>query len=84
MVAILVDRLVSIGHRVIVLDNFVSGKRSNISHHNKKNVKIIKIDVSSKNLDKYFKKADYIFHYLLLLKLYQALKIQKNTLRIML
>ncbi len=58
----LVDRLVSIGHRVIVLDNFVSGKRSNISHHNKKNVKIIKIDVSSKNLDKYFKKADYIFH----------------------
>ena len=52
----LVDRLVSIGHKVIVLDNFVSGKRSNISHHNKKNVKIIKIDVSSKNLDKYFKK----------------------------
>ena len=58
----LVDRLVSIGHKVIVLDNFVSGKKSNLSHHSKKNVKIIKIDISNKNLDKYFKKADYIFH----------------------
>ena len=58
----LVDRLVSIGHKVIVLDNFVSGKRSNLSHHSKKNVKIIKIDISDKNLDKYFKKADYIIH----------------------
>ena len=58
----LVDRLVSIGHKVIVLDNFVSGKKSNLSHHSKKNVKIIKIDISDKNLDKYFKKADYIFH----------------------
>ena len=58
----LVDRLVSIGHKVIVLDNFVSGKKSNLSHHSEKNVKIIKIDISDKNLDKYFKKADYIFH----------------------
>ena len=58
----LVDRLVSIGHKVIVLDNFVSGKTSNLSHHRKKDVKIIKVDISDKNLDKYFKKADYIFH----------------------
>ena len=40
----LVDRLVSIGHKVIVLDNFVSGKKSNLSHHSKKNVKIIKLE----------------------------------------
>ena len=58
----LVDRLVSSGHKVIVLDNFVSGKKSNLSHHSKKFVKIIKIDISDKSLDKYFKKADYIFH----------------------
>ena len=58
----LVDRLVNIGHKVIVLDNFVSGKKSNLSHHRKKDVKIIKVDISDKNLDKYFKKADYIFH----------------------
>lgn len=59
----LVDRLVEIGHKVIVLDNFVSGKKVNLSHHKKKNVKIIKLDISeNKNLDKYFKKVDYVFH----------------------
>ena len=59
----LVDRLVKEGHKVIVLDNFVSGKRSNLSHHLKRNVKIIRIDVSNtKKLDKYFKDVVYVFH----------------------
>lgn len=57
----LVDYLVKIGQKVIVIDNFVSGKKSNLAHH-KKNVKIIKLDISSKRLDKYFKGADYIYH----------------------
>ena len=38
----LTDHLVRIGHKVIILDNFVSGKKSNLSHHKKKDVKIIK------------------------------------------
>ena len=42
----LTDHLVRIGHKVVVLDNFVSGKKSNISHHSKKKVKIVKIDIS--------------------------------------
>ena len=59
----LTDHLVRIGHKVIVLDNFVSGKKSNLSHHKKKDVKIIRDDISnSKNLEKCFKGADYIFH----------------------
>ena len=59
----LVDYLVSKGHKVIVLDNFYTGKRSNLSHHKKKNVKIIKIDISAnKKLDKYFKNVNYVFH----------------------
>ena len=41
----LVDQLVKKGHKVIVLDNFSTGRRSNLSHHKKKNVKI-----SGKNL----------------------------------
>ena len=59
----LVDHLVRIDHKVIVLDNFVSGKKANLAHHKKKYVKIIRADISKgKNLDKYFKKADYVFH----------------------
>ena len=59
----LVDRLVKEGHKVIVLDNFISGKKKNLLHHKKKNVKIIKLDISSnKNLEKFFNKVDYVFH----------------------
>ena len=59
----LVDRLVKEGHKIIVLDNFVSGKRSNLSHHLKKDVEIINLDISNtKKLDKYFKDVSYVFH----------------------
>ena len=59
----LTDHLVRIGHKVIILDNFVSGKKNNLAHHKKKDDKIVKLDISkSKNLDRYFKGVDYIFH----------------------
>ena len=59
----LVDRLVKEKHKVIVLDNFISGKKKNLSHHKKKDVKIINLDISkNKNLEKYFYKLDYVFH----------------------
>tara|TARA_Y100000590_G_scaffold171597_1_gene196251 strand:+ start:1852 stop:2847 length:996 start_codon:yes stop_codon:yes gene_type:complete len=58
----LVDQLVKKRHKVIVLDNFSTGRASNLLHQRNK-IKIIKIDIStSKFLDKYFKKADYVFH----------------------
>jgi len=59
----LVDQLVLKKHKVIVLDNFSTGRLSNLSQHKKKDVKIVKIDISSnKNLDKYFKGVKYVFH----------------------
>ena len=59
----LVDELVKKKHKVIVLDNFDTGRLSNLSHHSKKNVKIVKADISQgKNLLKYFKNIDYVFH----------------------
>ena len=59
----LVDQSVKKKHKVIVLDNFSTGRRSNLSHHSKKNVKVIKVDISNnKLLDKYFKGVDYVFH----------------------
>jgi len=59
----LVDELVNRGHKVIVLDNFCTGRKSNLSHHTKKKVKIVKIDISkNKKIDKYFKGVSYVFH----------------------
>ena len=52
----LVDYLVKKGHKVVILDNFNTGRRSNLSQHKKTNVKIIKVDISvKKKLEKYFK-----------------------------
>jgi len=59
----LVDQLVKKKHKVIVLDNFSTGRRSNLSHHAKEKVKVIKVDISKNNyLDKYFKGVNYVFH----------------------
>ena len=59
----LVDELVKRGHHVTVLDNFSTGRRSNLTHHSKKNIKIINVDISNeKNLDRYFKGIKYVFH----------------------
>ena len=75
----LTDRLLDMGHKVTVLDNFVSGKKSNLSHHNKKNLKIVNIDISkSENLDKYFKKVDYIFHLAALAEIIPSFKYPKK------
>ena len=58
----LVDLLIKKGHRVIVLDNFSTGRRENLSQH-KKNIKIFNVDISKDiKLDKYFKNVDYVFH----------------------
>ena len=75
----LTDHLVKIGHKVIVLDNFISGKKSNLSHHKKKDLKIIKIDISKfNNLDKYFKGADYVFHLAALAQIIPSIKNPKK------
>ena len=42
----LTDHLINIGHKVIIIDNFVSGKKSNLAHHKKKNLKIVNLDIS--------------------------------------
>ncbi len=71
----LADHLIRIGHKVIVLDNFVSGKKSNLDHHKKNDLRIINIDISkSKKLDKYFKGADYVFHLAALAQIIPSIK----------
>ena len=75
----LTDHLVRIGHKVIILDNFVSGKKSNLAHHKKKNLKIVNLDISKgKSLVKYFKGADYVFHLAALAQVIPSIKNPKK------
>jgi UDP-glucose 4-epimerase len=60
----LVDKLVEAGHRVIVLDNLVTGNLDNIKKYKKK-IKIVKIDIFKANenvLQKYFNKVEWVIH----------------------
>ena len=60
----LVERLLSEGHRVIVLDNFETGSHSNLKHVTlNKNLKIVNESIlNKKKLLKFSKNIDYIFH----------------------
>ena len=58
----LVEKLVSLKHEVIVLDNFFVGKLENLKRVRNK-IKIIKCDISKKgNWGRCIQKADYVFH----------------------
>jgi UDP-glucose 4-epimerase len=57
----LVDKLVQLGHDVIVLDNLNTGRLSNLSKVKNK-VKILNIDITKDFLDDYFKNVDQVFH----------------------
>lgn len=50
-------------NEVIVLDNFSTGRKENLSHLNNKNLHIYQVDICDIDLIKsYFKDIDYVFH----------------------
>ena len=58
----LVEKLIKKGHSVTVIDNFSTGRRSNLSHLKDK-VKLYKKDIAIKgNWEKIFKNIDVVFH----------------------
>ena len=58
----LVDQLLDLGHEVIVLDNFSTGRRDNLNHVIEK-IQLIECDLSIKgDWVKFFKDVDWIFH----------------------
>lgn len=58
----LVDKLLELGHEVIVLDNFSTGRRENLNHIEKQ-IKIIECDLSvSGTWAQHFVDADFVFH----------------------
>ena len=58
----LVDYLLKRKHKITVLDNLCTGKKENLLNA-KKQIKFFKVDISKeKNLYKYFKNHDIVFH----------------------
>ena len=59
----LVDKLVKLGHKVIVLDNLSTGSLSNLSKVKNK-IKFVNVDISSTKepITRYFKNVDWVFH----------------------
>ena len=58
----LVDELLSIGHEVIVLDNFSTGRKENLSHVYRK-IKLVECDLSTEGRwVEEFKDVDWVFH----------------------
>ncbi len=58
----LAEKLLKLNHKVIVIDNFSIGRKSNLKNI-KKNIKIINQDIlNEKKIEKYFKKVDNVFH----------------------
>ena len=57
----LVDQLVIKGHRVTVIDNFVTGSIKNLRKSLDK-IKLVKKSILDKNITKYFKNIDCVFH----------------------
>ena len=60
----LVDRLLKDGHKVVVLDNFSTGRFENLSHHKGNTHLTIKnVDISNlKEIQNYFDNVDWVFH----------------------
>lgn len=60
----MVDRLISEGFDVIVIDNLANGRLDNITHHKGK-IKFINADIGDYSLDlsEHFSDVEYVFHY---------------------
>ena len=57
----LTDKLVQLGHEVIVLDNLSTGRLSNLDKVKNK-IKILNVDITKEFLDNHFKNVDQVFH----------------------
>lgn len=61
----LVDKLISLGCEVIVLDNLKTGRRENLSSViNSRKLKLINLDIADEygKIEKYFKNVTWVFH----------------------
>jgi len=79
----LVDYLLSEGHKVIVIDNYSTGRPENLKHHkNNTNLELIQADINNKNeLKKFFKNANWAFHLAALADIVPSIQHPENYFR---
>lgn len=60
----LVDRLLSDGYDVTVIDNFSTGRPENLTHHgSEKRLRVVEVDIANlAGILPYFKDVDWVFH----------------------
>lgn len=59
----LVEELVSAGYKVIIIDNFSTGREENIASIGEENIEVVRNDITEfDNILPYFKDAEYVFH----------------------
>ena len=59
----LVDRLLELGNKVIVIDNFSSGKEENLAQHKgDARLKVYNADICNQDIGKYFNGVSVVFH----------------------
>ena len=68
------EKLVKLNHKIVILDNFSTGRKKNINHIKNK-VKIINCDISKKGIwKKHFKGVDLVFHFAALADIVPSIK----------
>lgn len=76
----LVDRLLELGHEVIVIDDFSSGKKENLEQHKDNlNLKIFTKNICDKDIEDLFKNVSVVFHVAAIPRVQFSIEFPKKT-----
>jgi UDP-glucose 4-epimerase len=76
----LVDRLLQLGHKVVVIDDCSSGKKENLKHHTgNPNLKIFVKDICDKDIGALFENASVVFHVAAIPRVQFSIKFPEKT-----
>lgn len=75
----LTEALLNMGARVTVIDDLSEGRWENIPDNKNKNLKKIKASITDKNIGKYFRGVDYVFHLAALPRVQRSIKFPEKT-----
>jgi UDP-glucose 4-epimerase len=76
----LVDKLLELGNKVIIIDDFSSGKEENLSHQkNNLNLKIYNKNICDKDIQNLFEGVDIVFHVAAIPRVQYSIKYPEET-----